>query len=260
MNRTRTTAVLAFSAALCLPALAHAQLRAGVGLEYFNWKEDIAATPVEETGAMVSGWLEWTLAKEAGLVPAYRGRIYGGTVDYDGWTLNAPYTKINSTTEYIGTSQEGQARWRFDVRGNRALDLVAGVGFDVWQRKLSTIQKEQYFIGFARLGVETESRGEGWLAGAGVKYPFYTYENAYFQDIGYSSNPALKPGKNASPYLLAGYRFKDPFSVVFYVDSFSFSQSPVVNTVKVSNGAPTGFVQPASDRYSVGVRVMYELR
>lgn len=247
--------LLAVSALVSLPA--HAQLRVSIGTEFFSWKED-TRPEVKETGALLSAGAEYTMPKDAGFLPAYRGRLYGGEVSYEGATLFPPNTPIQSQTRYIGMSNEGQVRYRFDVRGSRSADLVLGVGVDVWQRTLSRSQKEDFVIGFARLGVETEAKGPGWLAGAGVKMPFYTWEDAHLTDIGFTSNPNLKPGKKPSPYLHVGYRFQDPLAIVFYVDSFRFSQSPYETVNHVTQGGNLVY-QPASDRYSVGVKVVIDL-
>jgi hypothetical protein len=247
--------LLAVSAGVALPA--HAQLRVSIGTEYFSWKEDVTPA-VKETGALLSAGAEYTMPRDAGFLLAYRGRLYGGEVSYTGATLFPPNTPIESQTRYLGASNEGQVRYRFDMRGSRALDLVLGMGVDVWQRTLSRSQKEDFVIGFARLGVETEAKGTGWLAGVGVKMPFYTWENAHLTDIGFTSNPILKPGKRPSPYLHVGYRFQDPIAVVLYVDSFRFSQSPYESVTHSTQG-PLLIYQPASDRYSVGVKVVIDL-
>lgn len=254
----RNALIFALAAtALHMPA-AHAQWRLGIGPEYFNWKED--TTPeVKETGPLLSGWAEYTQRRDAGLVGAYRGRIYGGQVDYEGSTLFPPIVPISGKTRISGMTHEGQLRRRFDVHGTRSVDLVAGAGIDIWLRELSAWQRERYVIGFARLGVETEARGQGWMAGLGLKVPFYTHENAHLDDIGFDQNPALKPGKEVSPYAHLGYQFADPLSIVLYLDSFKFSQSPLVAVSDPVNG-PSFVYQPASTLYRVGLKVMYQFK
>lgn len=247
--------LLVVSAVASLPA--HAQLRVSVGTEYYSWKED--TTPqVKETGALLSAGAEYTMQRDAGFLLAYRGRLYGGEVSYEGALLFPPNTPIQSQTRYLGMSNEGQTRYRLDMGGSRSVDLVLGVGVDAWQRTLSRSQKEDFVIGFARLGVETEAKGTGWLAGVGVKMPFYTWEDAHLTEIGFTTNPNLKPGKRPSPYLHVGYRFQDPLAIVFYVDSFRFSQSPYETVTHTSQGGNLVY-QPASDRYSVGVKVVIDL-
>lgn len=255
VSTAASLALLAITAASALPA--HAQLRVSIGTEYFSWKED-TRPEVKETGALLSAGAEYTMPRDAGFLLAYRGRLYGGEVSYEGATLFPPNTPIQGQTGYLGMSNEGQVRYRFDVRGSRAVDLVLGAGVDVWQRSLSRSQKEDFVIGFARFGIETEAKSAGWLAGAGVKMPFYTWENAHLTDIGFTSNRILRPGKRPSPYLHFGYRFQDPIAVVFYVDSFRFSRSPMEPVTHTTQGQNLIF-QPASDRYSVGVKVVIDI-
>lgn len=237
-----------------VPAAAHAQLRAGVGTEYYSWTED--TTPeVRERGGMIALALEYTRPRDAGLLWGYRGKLYFGSVNYEGSTLFPPHDPISSTTEYAGTSQEGQIRYRFNIGNQRGLDLVVGAGVDLWQRKLSVSQQEDFVIGFARLGIESERDGEGWLWGGGLKYPFHTWEDAHLDKIGFDSNPVLTPGKEISPYFHVGYRF-EPLAVVFYVDSFRFSRSPYEPVTHSTQGAQLIF-QPASTRYMAGLRLVF---
>lgn len=242
---------------LQVPA-AHAQWRLGIGPEYFDWKEDTSPRQVTEKGPMLSGWAEYTQRREAGLVGAYRGRLYGGQVEYEGALLNAPSVPVSGNTRISGMTHEGQLRRRFDLQGTRSVDLVAGAGIDIWLRELSVWQRERYVIGFARLGVETEAGGQGWMAGIGLKMPFYTHENAHLDEIGFDRNPALKPGKEVSPYAHVGYQFADPVSVVLYVDSFKFSQSPSEAVTYL--GGPATVWQPASTLYRFGLKLMYQFR
>ena len=238
------------------PSTASAQLRASAGIESFSWKED--TTPeVKESGALLAFGLEYTRIADAGLLWAYRGRLYFGSVDYEGATLFPPVQPVTATTEYTGTVQEAQLRYRFDVGGQRGVDLVAGAGVDLWQRRLSSSQKEDYVIGFARLGLETERAGTGWLAGLGVKMPFYSWEDSHLTDIGFQQNPRLKPGKEVSGYLHAGYHFQGPLALVFYVDSLRLSRSPAEPVVHNTQGSMLIF-QPASTRYSAGFKVVVD--
>jgi hypothetical protein len=98
---------------------------------------------------------------------------------------------------------------------------------------------------------------KSWSFGAGLKYPVYTRENAYFTDLGYDNNPTLSPGKQLSLFANIGYQFGKHWAVIGYLDSFRFSQSsPVTLTV---GGIPQATAyQPASDLYVVGVKVEYQ--
>lgn len=237
---------------------AQAQLRASIGIEAFSWKEDTVPR-VKETGSLLAAGLDYTRPADVGLLWAYRGRLYGGAVSYEGSTLFPPVQPVTGTTEYAGTVQEGQLRYRFDAGGQRRLDVVVGAGFDIWQRKLNARQTEDYVVGFARLGIETERDGRGWIAGGGVKIPFYTWEDAHLTSVGFDRNPVLKPGGQVSGYLHAGYRPDGPIAVIFYVDGLRFSRSPSEPVVHATNGATSVF-QPASTRVSAGVKVQFEFQ
>lgn len=234
---------------------AQAELRGGIGTEYFSWVED-TSPEVRETGGLLAFALEFNQPRDAGLLFGYRGRLYAGAVTYEGSELFPPRRPVTGTTEYAGTSQEVQARYRFLVGDLAPLDVVAGAGVDLWQRKLSSIQKEDFVIGYARVGLELEPDRRGWIAGGGLKIPFYTWEDAHLDDIGFSSNPVLKPGKAVSPYAHLGYRFDGPFAFLVYLDTFRFTRSPAERVTHATQGV-VDVLQPASTRVNVGFRVVF---
>ena len=213
---------------LASTAVARAELVLDAGVEYFDWQEDTTPS-VQETGPMFAGGITLTQDKEQGFLVGYRGQIWGGQVTYNGAELftGAPLT---GTTQYTGLLNEGQLRYRVALRHDQRLDGVLGVGADLWRRQLSADQKEDWAVGYARLGVEiTPQPGRpGWIGGAGVKYPFYTYENANLTDIGFDQNPTFTPGKDWSAYANVGYRIDAHWSLVGYYDSYRFSQSQTV--------------------------------
>src|SRR4051794_9224783 len=68
------------------PALARAELTLSAGVDYLNWSE--TTTPeVTESGLMYVLGLAYTQNRDAGALFAYRGKLWGGKVDYDGATL-----------------------------------------------------------------------------------------------------------------------------------------------------------------------------
>ncbi len=251
--------VLAMSAALLAPASANAELIVNGGVEYFRWTEN--TTPqVKETGPMGFIGLSYLQEKDAGVLFGYRGKIWGGSADYTGANLitNAPLT---STTDYFGVNNELQARYRKAGTNGGSLDGVFGLGLDLWRRELSSIQKEDYSIAYARLGVESKANyGGQWTAGLGIKYPLWTYENAHFDKIGFDSNPILHPGKEFAPYGSIGYRFTPKFQVIGYYEGLRFDRSDPVETTYVSTGQRVSLVQPASNMSIFGLRFEYILR
>jgi hypothetical protein len=139
-------------------------------------------------------------------------------------------------------------------RGNAA--LIGGLGFDYWNRQLTDVQKEEWFVTSARLGVELGNRtrhGGGFFAGGGVKYPLYIVEDAHLNDIGFDSNPTLHPGRAPSLYAEIGYRFSEQWMLTGYYDSYRFRESPAEHTSV--GGAPFIVFQPQSSVDTFGLRL-----
>ena len=249
---------------ICLGLLAvsgptAAELSASLGLEYFTWKESITPS-VEETGPMLALGLAYTQEKDRGLLFAYRARVYFGDVDYEGTELFTG-TPISDTTTYTGIANEGQLRWRVPIpeTPDYHVDYVLAVGWDTWERKLGSVQRENYDVAYMRLGGEVAPRkGKGWTFGGGVKYPVYTREDAHLTDIGFDSNPTLKPGKDVNLYASFGYRFEEKFSVTAYYDGFEFKQSHSEPVTSAATGSVAVF-QPASSMSVIGLKLEYRL-
>ena len=254
----KTIQMGAVALGLCMAGPAAAELAASLGLEYLRWEED--TTPaVTETGPLLALGLGYTQEKESGLLFAYRGRAYIGDVVYDGAGLFTG-TPIHGTSRYTGMANEGQLRWRSQIERNYHVDAFLALGMDFWERKLTSIQSEDYRIGYLRLGGEMAvNESEGWTAGAGVKYPFYTREDAHMTNIGFDRNPALKPGRDVSIFAHLGYRFTDKISVIAYYDGFRFKESQE-EAVSHPVSGPGVFYQPASELSLLGVRLEYRIK
>jgi hypothetical protein len=255
----RWVAILLCAPAL-LPAIAHSQLLVSGGVEYFQWEESTTPT-VKETGPMFTFGLAYTQDSEAGPLLAYRGKIWGGSADYEGATLFGG-TPVLSTTSYEGINNEAQVRWRKRGNAGGSLDGVLGLGLDLWRRQLTSVQKEDYAIGYLRLGVESGADYSGtWSVGLGIKFPFWTYENAHLDQIGFDSNPILHPGREISPFGSLGYRFTETLQLTAYYDGYRFAQSEDVHTNEINNGfGPSRVFQPASDMSIFGLRLDYRMR
>ncbi|SRR5258708_590542 len=249
--------------ALCvalLPCAAWAELTVSGGVDYLHWTET-TVPEVKESGPLYTLGLAYTQDRDAGALFAYRGKLWGGTVDYNGATLFGG-TPVNSTTNYTGLNNELQVRWRKPGKRGGTLDGVLGAGLDVWRRSLSSVQKEDYAIGYLRLGVESGTDDSSkWSVSLGFKYPVWTYENAHLDEIGFDSNPILHPGKEISPFGSLGYRFASQWQVVGYYDGFRFGRSTAVQANEVATGlGPTTLVQPATTMSIFGIRIEYLLR
>jgi hypothetical protein len=128
------------------------------------------------------------------------------------------------------------------------------VGLDYWNRQLTDVQKEEWWVTFARLGGEYGTRARpGMFAGGGVKYPLYVVEDAHLNDIGFDQNPKLHPGRAPSLYAEIGYRFDRQWTLSGYYDSYRFKQSP---GERVTGGGASFIVfQPESKVDSFGLRL-----
>jgi hypothetical protein len=227
-------------------------------VESFRWRE--STTPsITESGPRYGIGGSWIQEKDAGWLLGWRGKLYWGSVDYNGSLLfsGAPAT---STTEYAGASNELQAIYRPYAGNLDKLDFVGSLGLDAWERKLSVQQKEEYTVAFARLGIEYNGRAsQGWFGGGGIKKPIYAREDAHLRDIGFDQNPILRPGKDPSLYGQVGYRFNTQWSLLGYYDSYRFGRSSAV-TVTASRSFPgTTFsvFQPQSRIDLLGLRLQF---
>jgi hypothetical protein len=251
---------MVLGAAALLPSIARAELTLSGGVDFLYWNET-TVPEVKETGPLYGLGVAYTQNRDAGALFAYRGKLWGGTVNYDGSTLFGG-TPVKGTTNYTGLSNELQVRWRKPGKPGGNLDGVLGAGLDVWRRRLTSVQKEDYAIGYLRLGVESGADDSSkWLVSLGLKYPIWTYQNAHFDQIGFDSNPILRPGKEISPFGSLGYRFAPNLQLVGYYDGFRFSRSATVQANEIATGlGPTTLVQPATTMSVFGIRVEYLLR
>ena len=237
-----------------MAAPAHAEWSVNVQVERFKWKEELSPPPdVDETGGRAGvGWT-WQMDGDAGFRARYRGTLYAGSIKYQG-QQSFTGTPAQGTSDYAGIVNELHALYR---ASDGWLQLVAGIGFDYWQRTFpSTSQREDWSVWFTRFGVETGTwKQRGFFAGAGAKYPIYTNQNSHFKDVGFDQNPELRPGRELSGYGEVGYRLNERWKFTGYYDSYRFAQSP---TVQLTRGG-TGFIatQPRSTQDVVGLRIDY---
>ena len=242
---------------------AKAEWSVGGGLENYRWAETIADAPLtpKETGLRLAANLKWTQDGDRGLLFGYRGKLYFGRVHYDTYTQQT-YTPISTHTVYVGATHEGQLLYRTDA-GNYKLDYVGGLGYDNWQRSIENngfYQIESYSIFFLRGGINLDQlmHNPGFHGGGGLKYPFWTAENAHLNEQGYYSNPIITPGKDFSLYAELGYRISERWDVIGYYDSWRFKRS---NTVSSDDSTGTWLIwQPKSSMDTFGLRAMYSFQ
>jgi len=255
-----------FASALLCSTAAHAGWYANADVEHFRWAESTDPS-VTETGPMfgIGGGYRWL--RPAGWQFGWRGRLYFGSLDYNGAFLstNQPAT---GTSEYAGLANEGQAIYRVPGDAN-GMELVSSLVLDYWNRRLSAEQREQYWVASVRLGLNFDRRAaQGWFGGGGFKYPFWTRQDAHLTDIGFNANPHLEPKGTLSVYADVGYRFTRRWSLAGYYDSYRFNESDATQrlinpSVQGCTGVapdPAGgcrVFQPQSRQDSFGLRLQY---
>jgi len=250
----RALAVALASCTLTMSGAARADLSLGAGFEGFQW-EETTNPKVKESGLRWVLDLTWAQSKAPGISAGYNLKLYTGNVDYDGATLFGG-VPLSSETHYRGVTNEVQAWYRMP----NSIDFLLAAGWDQWRRKFSSSsQQEDWTVLYAKLGVSMNAAvKQGFLGSAGIKYPFYTRENANFGDLGATNNPRLNPGKSLSFYATLGYRVTPAWDVYAYYDGYRFKES---DTVAVAfPGGIAGFFQPESRQDLYGMKVQYNFQ
>lgn len=246
------------AALLLLSASAHAAWSVSVDAEAFKWQEDSTPSVTEKGPRWGLSW-GYLQERDAGWQWAYRGQFRHGTVNYTGAFLftGQPAT---ARTRYTELANELQAIYRFPQ--SAGFELLGGLGFDYWERKILPDQKEDYSVVYARLGFNIDARArQGLFGGAGLKLPLHVYENAHLDELGFDHNEPLHPKGQPSFYAQAGYRFALRWSLIGYYDSYRFRESAVVTaTSPAFPGTQFGLFQPASKVDSFGLKLQYEFK
>ena len=252
---TRSARAAWFACALgCLAvSSAHAQFSLEAGVEQFDWREHTTPIAVHESGPRYFGGAGFMQPKERGILFAYRGTVYGGSVDYSGSFQFDATRAASGASNYVGTAQSIEARWRWPG----SADALAGVDLDIWNRQLSTTQEEKYRVVSLRLGVERVARAASRVtAGAGMRFLVATHEGATIDEAGVTYQLSLTPGLGANPFAHAGYRLVSHVLVLGDWDGMSLGRSNQIALLK--RGRPRAFVsQPDTDVTRLGVRIAY---
>ena len=193
------------AAAIAVSAPAQAGWSITGDVERFRWSEAISPS-VTESGPLFGLGVRYSRELRGDWQFGYQGRFYFGLVDYNGAFL-ATGAPAGGNTEYRGFANEVQAIYRLPESPN-GFSAVSGLIVDYWNRQLSEDQREEYVVASLRLGLQADpGESPGWFGGGGLKYPFYTREDAHLDDIGFNSNPTLQPKGRVSFYASLGYRF-----------------------------------------------------
>jgi hypothetical protein len=248
---------------LFLPAVLRAEVGMSLGAEYYNLTETLEGQGelVDETGPRFVLGLYWTQEKPEGWSGRYDGEFYTGNVNYDGETqLGDPY---QTTTEYLGTSQEATLVRGWSLKDNHHIQAMGTLGMEVFRRTIVNgggDQKEDFQILYARLGIGYSTRPvHGISVDGGVKYPFRVVENAHLEALGLASNPTLHPKGLPSLYGSVEYHFSEELGLQLYYDSYRFGTSDPVSAVADTTigtctaGSTCSIIQPQTNIYRLGV-------
>lgn len=240
---------------------------AGAGIEHFSWKEfdSTGQQVLEEMGYRAVFRLHLNQVRNDQFLLGYSGKLYGGIVNYNGETQDVPHIPVNTDTRYLGLQNEGLIARRYTLASGLLLDLNAGLGWDFWRRNIrnpfsDSYQIESYSIFYLKAGPGLSypfGHNQSISIDFGGKLPFYTFENAYLNTLGYDQNPLLHPGLRGSLYLNAGYRINNDFEILAEYDTYRFVQSQQELVSK--NGLLYLVFQPESSMDLIGIQIRYRI-
>ena len=249
--RAGSCLLLALAVSCWAAADARAQWSVDASVEHFSLREHVSPIDVHETGPRVALGLGFVQPRAHGLLLAYRGSAYGGNPDYEGSLQFDPTVSAHGASLYIGTTQGAELRYRWPD----AIDALVGLDLDVWRRRLSVTQREDYRNLSARVGIERLATSSSpMVAGASVRWMLATSEHATISEGGVTYRLILSPGVGASPMLHVGYRVAQRVTVLAYWDGKRLARSQPLALLK--RGRPQAIVfQPATAVNVVSVRV-----
>ncbi len=243
----RQLALMGLSCLVAVPLYA-APLEINGGVEQFVWEEFDGGGDklLKESGQRLFIGLEAEKEVSDRWTYGFRGRIYSGTVDYDGQTSTG--ASHPTETDYDGLAITADFTGRFIGSDGYYSDLGLrlGVGGETWRRHILPNNgvigyTEEYVVVFGKLGLAYIPE-QGLFGEAGAKYPFSIDEDVDLYDA------SLSPQGAFSLYASAGYNFNDRWVIKGYYDSYRFKASDVE---PLSSGGTVQ--QPESDMDTVGL-------
>ncbi|MGM0594926.1 MAG: hypothetical protein ACQETD_10345 [Pseudomonadota bacterium] len=239
------------------------------GTEYFLWEEfdQDGSQLLDETGPRYFIGLVGTNHLDRAWSVDFGGRLYSGTVDYDGQTQPPENYPVSTKTDYRGYRLElGFTRY---TALRRQLDrgewLVRfAYGMDYWRRSLRDTMLddgswvagyvERYRTDYLKLAMHYE-RQVGWSFHLGAKAPLHTTEKV--SDIpGVDETITLNPEGELSIYAGAVFTFTPQLSLSIDYDSYRFAKSDAVR-FETTSGEIRYAYQPESTQDTLGVALHY---
>jgi hypothetical protein len=254
-SRLAAGLLLAVGSILCAVPV-DARLVVSSGIDYLGLREETEPIEVREGGALFTLALRHAPRPGQPVQWIYDGKLVLGWVGYEGAYLEDPATPATSTTEYVGTTQEVQARFS----GTSRFDGVVGLAGSVWRRSLGSSQNEDFWMLAIRIGLDRDAaEPKAWGGGFGIRIPVWLRENAHFDEMGFALNPDLEPGKRIGGFARVAYRLDDTWSVAGQGDVQSFDRSDDV-LLDDTGGVLVYAHQPALRMVTVGVRLEYRFK
>jgi hypothetical protein len=245
------------------------------GSESFMWEEYDTNNSklLDESGLRhfvafdAASWLDRHWQSDFG------GRVYSGTVDYDGQTQTG--TKVPSDTDYNGIQFEAGFSYYpgnqnpFVTNTGRS-GIRMAVGVDSWRRNIQDTQYEtttgtivsvdgyveNYTTTYGRIAAHYGGGGR-WSFNLGAKYPFATTETVGLEALGYASDVTLHPQGNFSLYANLGLQFSRSWGMQIYYDSYRFAKSDPETVYSPSDGTTYYVWQPESHQDVLGAKFSF---
>ncbi len=249
-----TLAALTAHATTTSEPLAPAQFNVHLTLEHFRWNEYTEGTELlEERGPLFGIGISAVKPLNPKLDFEGRGRLFFGTVDYDGAVFAADGSSIpyKSDTLYRGIELEGDLATTIPTSSGLDLRPFAGLGLRYWLRSLDTKSDgktgefgyDEYWATFQVIA-GLEARISSFYARGSIRAPFYNHESVDFGSG--SSDVNLEPGKRVSLAGELGYQVSR-YTIALYAESLEFSKSDFDDKTGM-------FFQPESKARIYGLR------
>ncbi len=230
------------------------------GVEHFQWREfDGGAQLLEESGPRFFFGVDLLLplGHSASTSLEAGGKIYIGTVDYDGQACNILSNTcfpLKTDTWYFGALAEAVFRQSF--RAAPGFELFGGGGVDNWLREIDDTATasggSEYWTALylkAGVGYRVVAKG-GPRFDIGVKYPFFAFNDT---DIGALLEPRGRASAFARFSTGLGSGSAAPWRIGAYYDSYRFAESD--HELLVSFVGIIEVWQPDSEQDVIGIEI-----
>jgi hypothetical protein len=264
----------------------HMALKSYVATEGFVWKESVPKKQdfLTESGSRLAIGLAYSNSKglKQGLLFELDGRIYNGTVSYNGNAFSLaesdPELKpFKSNTHYLGNTIELKTGYRFpiyNVQVLSAFDATVALGSNYWERNIGggtladgtpvTSYLETYHDIYLKSGIGLVLRTKNYqqLINVGIKYPLQTRETITFSsmnaELNLNPNPAISSYATWQIYPLIPQ--STSLTLSLYVENTRYKDSDSQDFSYTLDGQQyhSSLYQPDSNSSVTGMRIYWE--